>query len=314
MNRTVFLTAQSTGAHLAGELTIPQGIEKPPVVLMLHGSGPHDRNENLPGQRLDVFNTLARTFAETGFASLRFDKRGCGESTGDYMSHGYADLVADARAWLDLLAGRDDVGSRYILGHSEGTLIGPLAARGRDDIAGLILLCPFIQDGEDILRKQAERGEEALADLRGIPGVIARAFARLFGGPSKTQDRLIARLRSTDSPVIRFLGRKLPARSLRDLLESEPRPVHEANHLPTLVLVAGKDVQCDPADGREIASLNPNAALVEEPDLTHILRIEPGPPTFATYPKQLKQPMSPLVGKHVSEWLTGVAPRTYAAG
>src|SRR5690554_948101 len=112
MNRTVFLSAHSTDASLAGELTIPQGFERPPVVLMLHGSGPHDRNENLAGQRLDIFNTLARALAEAGFASLRFDKRGVAESSGNYMTHGIADLVADARAWLDLLAERDDVGPR----------------------------------------------------------------------------------------------------------------------------------------------------------------------------------------------------------
>ena len=52
---------------------------------MIHGSGPMDRNENMPGQSLNVFNTIAEHLAEKGIASLRYDKRGCGKSGGNYL-------------------------------------------------------------------------------------------------------------------------------------------------------------------------------------------------------------------------------------
>ena len=63
---------------------------------MVHGSGPLDRNENVKkGSHLNLFNTLAHHLAGIGIASLRYDKRGCGESTGDYYAAGHSDLLAD---------------------------------------------------------------------------------------------------------------------------------------------------------------------------------------------------------------------------
>lgn len=102
---------QSGGARLAGTFCVPAGRVFFPAVLMIHGSGPLDRDENMYGQRLDIFNqrldifnTVARGLAEAGIASLRYDKRGCGASAGDFFQTGHADLVADAVNCLDALS------------------------------------------------------------------------------------------------------------------------------------------------------------------------------------------------------------------
>ena len=102
---------EHAGAVLAGALCLPPGSGRVPCVLMLPASGPLDRDENFKGQRLNIFNAIAHHLASKGFASLRYDKRGCGQSTGDYFSAGYFDFVADAAAWHDWLHGHDRPGA-----------------------------------------------------------------------------------------------------------------------------------------------------------------------------------------------------------
>ncbi len=78
---------EHAGARLAGTVVTPSG-GRCPTVLMLHGSGPMDRNEDMPGQRLSIFDTFAERLVRHGIASVRFDKRGCGASTGDFKTAG----------------------------------------------------------------------------------------------------------------------------------------------------------------------------------------------------------------------------------
>ncbi|MEZ5779929.1 MAG: alpha/beta fold hydrolase [Paracoccaceae bacterium] len=297
------MTIARGGVALAGTLVLPDGPGSHPVVLMLHGSGPLDRDENMDGQKLDVFNRLAEALAAAGYASLRYDKRGCGASGGDYPSLGYADLVADARAWADLLAADIRMGPLYFLGHSEGTVIAAKAARGRGDVAGLILLCPYVEDGETILMAQARAMERLLDGLSGWRGVVARLWRRLFGGPERQQRRLIARLRAGTEPVMRMRGQTVAARALRDFLISDNAGVHAAVVVPSLVFGAGKDIQCNPADVARIAALHPAATAVVIDDLTHVLRRDSGAHGFGSYAGLLRRDMDPVVAGTVIGWL-----------
>ena len=79
------ISFESNGVTLAGSLTVPNAGNAPVTALMLHGSGPLDRDENMGGQKLDVFNTLADGLAHADIGSFRYDKRGCGAS-GDALT------------------------------------------------------------------------------------------------------------------------------------------------------------------------------------------------------------------------------------
>lgn len=81
---------------LAATLTLPGGDGPFPGCLLLSGSGPLDRDSNMPGQRLDIASSLAAALADAGVATLRYDKRGVGESTGDYLLASFDDETADA--------------------------------------------------------------------------------------------------------------------------------------------------------------------------------------------------------------------------
>lgn len=67
---------------------------------MVHGSGSLDRDENMKGQQLNIFNTVAHYLAREGIASLRYDKQGRGKSSGDYYTMGLLDLVNNSVSWF----------------------------------------------------------------------------------------------------------------------------------------------------------------------------------------------------------------------
>src|SRR5262249_56590892 len=113
----------SGGTRLAGTLTLPAGATRPPVVVLVTGSGPQDRDECVFGIR--PFRQLADHLARHGIASLRYDDRGTASSTGTFRCPTPDDFADDARAAVDYLTTRRDVDPRAIgiLGHTEGGAI-----------------------------------------------------------------------------------------------------------------------------------------------------------------------------------------------
>lgn len=116
---------------LAGTLTFPEGYkegQKVPVVLMVTGSGPQNRDEELMGHK--PFLVLADRLARHGIASLRYDDRGTGLSTGDFSSATTAALATDALAGIKYLRGPKKFSCVGILGHSEGGSIAYMLGAG----------------------------------------------------------------------------------------------------------------------------------------------------------------------------------------
>jgi pimeloyl-ACP methyl ester carboxylesterase len=296
------LQLDATNHRLRGTFCAPADTGEAPVVLMIHGSGPLDRDENMKGQRLDVFNTIAHRLAQRGVASLRYDKRGCGASTGDYKSARQADFLADAIAWVDRLRADGHL-SVYLLGHSEGCVIAPRASLERPHIAGLVLLCPPLTPFETILMQQALHIEREIATMPGLSGMMYRLLTKLVGAPSASQRKLIDRLKSTTSPTLRLGLRTVEAGSLRDLLQLDARAIFEQVRCPMLVIAGEKDVQCAAADATAIAELNPRAEAHVIAGLTHILRRDAGPPSIFSYGALLRQPVDSAVLDRIEVWL-----------
>src|SRR4051794_19474299 len=143
---------------LAGTLTLPERDLPVPAVAIASGSGPLDRDSNHGRARFDVARQLAHALADGGLASLRYDKRGVGESPGDWRRAGLYDNVDDLGRARDALAGRPEVDRERILlaGHSEGAILAAaLAARAVDGAApaiGVVLLSMNATPGEELLR------------------------------------------------------------------------------------------------------------------------------------------------------------------
>jgi pimeloyl-ACP methyl ester carboxylesterase len=139
---------------LSGTLTKPRGKGPFPAAVLVTGSGPQNRNEELAAHK--PFLVVSDFLTRNGIAVLRYDDRGVEHSTGDFPSATTRDLADDAHAVVEFLRGRSDINSREIgvIGHSEGGIIAPMIAARDQDIAFIIMLGGPGVSGAVILEEQ----------------------------------------------------------------------------------------------------------------------------------------------------------------
>jgi uncharacterized protein len=144
---------------MAGTLRLPAGARGGAVALV-HGSGPQTRDGPFGG----YLRAIAELFAASGVVALSYDKRGCGESSGEWETASFADLAADASAAVDLLRGIDGVDHVGLWGSSQAGWILPLVAAQRE-LATVIVVsgagCGITPGEQDLYwrrRVQTERG------------------------------------------------------------------------------------------------------------------------------------------------------------
>jgi len=139
---------------LAGTLTLPEGKGPFPAAILLSGSGPQDRDQAVFGHK--TFLVIADHLTRQGMAVLRFDDRGTNASTGDHNAATSADFATDANAAVSYLRSRADIQAQSIgfIGHSEGGMIGPLAALNNPDIAFMVLLAAPGTDTVQLIESQ----------------------------------------------------------------------------------------------------------------------------------------------------------------
>ncbi|MGM8215484.1 alpha/beta hydrolase family protein [Bacillaceae bacterium W0354] len=129
-----FLSVETEHGTLKGELVVPEGMDQYPVVLIIPGSGPTDRDGNspaLPGKN-NSLKLLAEALVEEGIASVRYSKRGAGENMDAVIAEAdlrFDNFIHDAVSWIELLKGDDQFSKVGVVGHSQGALVGLLAAK-----------------------------------------------------------------------------------------------------------------------------------------------------------------------------------------
>lgn len=251
----------ATGTLYGSEL-VPKAAGKIPVVLLHSGSGPTDRNGNsraLPGAN-NSLKMLAEALAKEGIASVRFDKRGIGQSAPAMV--GEADMrlenyVDDAASWIKQLKADARFSKIIVAGHSEGSLIGMLAVKqaGADGYASI---AGIARAADDVLRDQLkpklpsslyEDADRALKSLKAGNTVTDAppALASLFR-PS-VQPYLISWMKYTPSEVIKELK------------------------VPALVLQGSADIQVEVAEATALGRAKPDAELVIIDGMNHVLKM-----------------------------------------
>ncbi len=152
-----FINTKADNIKLVGTLTLPNNRKKPAAAILISGSGPQDRNEEILGHK--PFLVLSDYLTRNGIAVLRIDDRGVGESEGTQKGATSADFATDIQAAFDYLMTRKDVDCKKIglIGHSEGGFIAPIVAAKNKDIAFIILLASPGVDGAEVLITQAEK-------------------------------------------------------------------------------------------------------------------------------------------------------------
>ncbi len=148
----------SSQADLAGTLTLPDTLQEHPALVFISGSGGQTRDSEIMGMK--VFEMLSEQLVAAGYAVLRFDDRGVGESSGKALGEStLEDLAEDVQAAVELLQKENHIDSNQIglLGHSEGGAVAPLVAAGSEEIAFMILLAGYGVKGSELSTAQQEQ-------------------------------------------------------------------------------------------------------------------------------------------------------------
>ncbi len=145
---------KKAGINLAGTLTLPKKEGVFPVVILISGSGPQNRDEELLGHK--PFLVLSDYLTKNGFAVFRYDDRGTALSKGDFKTATSADFATDVESAILYLKTRKEINKKKmgLIGHSEGGLIAPMVASKSKDVAFIVLLAGTGIQGDQILLLQ----------------------------------------------------------------------------------------------------------------------------------------------------------------
>jgi uncharacterized protein len=156
ISEDVTFTNDKFNIILAGTLTIPQGAGPFKAVILITGSGPQNRNEELLGHK--PFLVIADYLSRNGIAVLRYDDRGVGKSQGTQLNATSADFATDAEAAFNFLKNFPKInpGRIGLLGHSEGGLVAPIVAASDQDVAFIVSLAGPGVTGQQIIIRQSQ--------------------------------------------------------------------------------------------------------------------------------------------------------------
>ncbi len=268
---------------LPATLTLPMADGPFPAVVLVHGSGPHDRDETIGPNK--PFLDLAEGLADQGIAVLRYEKRTRAHPEAFARDNFTVDdeTVGDALAAVALLRTQPDIDSRniFVAGHSLGALMAPRIGARDPAIAGLILLAAPASKLEDIVMRQTRY----LAQLQGKSNAeIDKALAAIE--PQRNAVKQLAADAAPGTPLL--LG--LPASYWRDLNGYDPIATAGLIKQPMLILQGGRDYQVTVADEfsvwRGAFATNPRFQMIEYPSLGHAFMTGNDPPG----PKDIERP------------------------
>jgi uncharacterized protein len=265
-------------------------------VVLVHGSGPNDRDETVGGNR--PFRDLAWGLASRGVAVLRYDKRTRVHGPSMPAEIGLdEEVMDDAVAAIDLLRLRPEVesGAVFVLGHSLGGMLAPEIARRSGDVAGVVILAGPARPFLEVLREQLEY----IASLESDPEA-----------PGRVQiDSILAGLDGAvgGAPPDSLLG--VPMGYWQQLQAMDPVAAAGELSVPMMILQGGRDYQVTEADlalwRRGLAGRDDVTTRLY-PELNHLFAPGAGTATPAEYMSEVKH-VAPVVIEDLARWFLGIS-------
>lgn len=272
--------ATATGS-IDGTLMLPATNTPVPAVLIIAGSGPTDRDGNskgLPGKN-DSLKMMAQTLQAAGIASIRFDKRGIGASAAagpnetDLRFETYA---ADAAAWLSKMKADKRFSAVGVVGHSEGALIGLLAAQ-QVPVAAYVSVSGPARNAADALRAQ----------LKGkLPAELDAASERIL---SSLQNGIVV---PDAPPALNMLYRPSVQPYLVSWFRYTPTQEIAKLKMPVLIVQGSTDVQVSSEEAKLLGAANRGAKVSIIAGMNHVLKAVAGSPVEQI--KSYSDPALPL--------------------
>ncbi len=272
---------------------------------MVHGSGAQDRDGNISGFMVQIFKFIAEYLAENGIASLRYDKRGCGKSEGNFKVAGLSEMVDDACAAVDFVSrqSRIDNNNIYVLGHSEGAVLAPEICNKKPNIAGIVMLAASLRSFEEDGVKNAEVLNRDLNKMTGLKGKLARLFL-YTKDPLNTMLKLRQKVEASKAERIWVSFVRVSVKFYRETFNYDVKSYLKQIKHPILAIGGSKDFQCHPDDTLLIKDISPGESEVHIIEgMDHMLRIQTGEPTLLSYKDSGKEPMVHEVKNLVSNWV-----------
>lgn len=292
------ISLDTGSGELFGSLLLPQSAKPVPVVLIIAGSGPTDRNGNsAEGARNNSLKRLAWVLARHNIASVRYDKRGVAASlkaTPDERNLTLDAYVADAVAWGKSLKADPRFGPLIVLGHSEGALVAALAAPELDP-AGVISLSGSARPVDQVIRQQ-------LADHL-PPALLLRS--------NQILDRLKAGQVDADVPdPLQGIFRPSVQPYLISLFRADPAAAFARLNMPALIVQGTTDLQVGVADAKKLKQAKPDAELAVIPGMNHVMRIVPNDvkQQLSSY-NNPQLPLADALGRRLVSFIDGLRPR-----
>ncbi len=263
-NESAFLESEiklkTTTGDIFGTITVPNHIKKTPVVLIIAGSGPTDRNCNSPlGIQTNAYKMLSEGLAKNGISSLRFDKRGIGESKPAMTSERdlrFETYVNDVVSWISLLKSDKRFSKIILLGHSEGSLIGIIAAE-HTKIGAFISIAGAGKPADEILQEQLK----------------TKLTPQLLDESNKIIDSLkLGKIVSTVNPNLFALYRPDIQPYLISWMKYDPAKEISKLRIPVLIIQGTTDLQVTVNDAKMLSMSIPDAKLLIIDNMNHILK------------------------------------------
>jgi pimeloyl-ACP methyl ester carboxylesterase len=330
------VTFKNGAVTLAGTLSIPEGKGPFPAFVMVTGSGLQNRDEELFGFK--PFAVITDYLVRRGIATLRYDDRGAGGSTGNIAMATTADFADDALAGVALLASRPEIDHAHIgiFGHSEGADVSAIAAaKAPDRMAFIIMMAGMSIRGDAVLRYQAENSARALGGTdEQVANVLKahRQFTDAVRANATSADlsdalRTLMKAQLEGRPaaakaaigdVDAFISKSLPVALaqtqspwLRNFVGFDPADFLTKVKCPVFAIFGAKDTQVPPSLNRQPleAALakagNTRLTVKVYPEANHLfIKANTGQPT--EYPT-LEKVFVPGVLEDLASWVKGVA-------
>jgi pimeloyl-ACP methyl ester carboxylesterase len=299
----VFIPAN--GFNLAGTVSKAASTAvRNPAIVLVAGSGPLDRDETVAG--IPVFGQLASALADAGFAVLRYDKRGVGQSGGRVEAAGLADYAEDVRAAVKFMGTRKDVDPKRIavVGHSEGGTVALIAAEKDSHVAALVLMgTPGHPGAEVVLAQQKhalDRSTLSDADKQARVDLQKRIHEAVITG--KGWESLPPQLR-----------RQVDTPEFQSLLTFDPAKIMPSVRQPILVVQGALDTQVEPSNAERLGSLARSrkrpipVEVTTIPGVNHLF-VPAATGEVAEYDTLKDKSLTPELASAVASWLRKTMP------
>ena len=289
------ITLDTGTGELFGSLLLPKSDNRVPVVLIISGSGPTDRDgNNADGGRNDSLKRLAWVLAKHNIASVRYDKRGVAASlaaTPDERNLTVEAYVADAQAWGRKLKTDPRFGQLIVLGHSEGALIASLAAPDIDADA-VISVSGSARPVDQVIREQLGNR---------LPQPLMLRSNQLLDSlkAGKTDDNV--------PPPLQVIFRPSVQPYLISLFRQDPAAAFAKLKMPALIIQGSNDIQVGVNDARLLKAAKPDAELALIEGMNHVMRIVPNDVKrqLASY-KDPQLPLAAELGTRILGFIDGL--------